>query len=297
MTLTEIKEAAEKQPELRKEILSSFKDEFVKGAEAEGMVVRTKDEDQKYLDNHVKTVVDTKVSEALKPKLDEEFSKTMSKIDEEIRSITGIEKKSGEKTTAYAKRAIEEKQLKGGDPVTKERVKELEDLLRQKESEFDTKMKEKEESLFSQSIDYQVNAVLDKANIAMLPHLKSEEEKQSYVNTQKALIKQGFLSSFKPKKDTDGNIVFYDGDKPQMSTKDGKPKSAGDLISEKFAHYFMPSGPIKSGTGHEGGGGGGATFKSTEDVHKYLEGQKIEAGTEKYIKEYSRIVTENALDS
>lgn len=299
MTIEEVKKAAETSPELKTAIVSSFKDDFVKGATAEGLVVRTKEEDQSYLDNHVKTVVDEKVSKELQTKVDAEFSKALSKIDEEIKSITGIEKNASEKTTAYAKRALAEIKSKGGDPVTKEKVTELEKLLSSTKEDYEKKLKDSEEKIFSKEIEFQVDADLSTRTIAIPSHLKTDAEKQAYVKEEKEMLKQRFLTSVKPKRDNEGNIVYYDGDKPLMSTKDGKPLKAGDIIGEKFSTRFVPQSQQQTGTGFgqdgNGNGTGGGAFKSKEDIHKHLAAQGIEAGTKAYYNEFEKLATENKL--
>jgi hypothetical protein len=296
MTIEEIKTAVEKQPELKTAIVSSFKTDFVAGAEAEGMVVRTKDQDQQYLTNHVNAVVADRVKADLQKEVDKEFGNAMRKIDEEIKAVTGVEKKPGEKTTDYAKRAVEEKR-QGGDPVTKEKVAQLEALMASKETEFNTKLQEKDTQIFNIELGAQVNSFLDKANIAIPVHLKTDEEKQNFVNQQKALIRQGFLGSHNAKKDEQGNIIFYEGDKPVMSTKDGKPKAAGDIIGEKYSAWFVPPGKQTTGTGSGGSSGlpdGG--FKKKEEIHAYLSANGFEAGTGEYMTKLEQLATEAKID-
>lgn len=293
MNLTEIKEAAEKQPDLKKEILSSFKDEFIKGVEAEGMIVRTKEQDQTFLDNHVKTVVDAKVAKELQPAVDAEFSKMMSRIDTEIQQITAIEKTAGEKTTAYAKRALSEKH-KTADPVTKEKIAELENLLSTTKADYEKKLSDAEAKSFTQNIQFQVDADLDKRSFAVPAHLKTDEEKQAFINQQKALLRQGFLSGVTPKKDNEGNIVFYDGDKPLMNIKDGKPKNASDIINEKYSPWFIPEGHKATGTGGGQGGGTGG-FKSKDDIHKHLAAQGVDVKSPAYMEQFEKLTADNKI--
>jgi hypothetical protein len=296
MTIAEIKSEAEKTPALKSEIFSSFKDEFLKGVQAEGMIVRSKDDDQKFLDNHVKTVVDGKVAEQLKEKVAVEYGKSMGEIDTFLKEITGVEKNNGEKTTAYAKRALEAIKAKGGDPVTKAKVEELEKILETKESEYKQKISDLETASFKQMIDFELNSDLDKRNYPVPAHLKTDEEKQKFVAEEKEMIKGNYLSRFTTKKDNDGNIVFYEGDKPLMSQKDGKPMKAGEIISERYAHRFVPTGHVQTGTGTGQQGGGAASgFKTKDDVHKHLAAQGIEAGTKEYMDQYSQLVTDNKL--
>jgi hypothetical protein len=290
-----VRAAVGKTPALLTEILSSFKADFVKGAEAEGLVVRTKEQDQQFLTNHVNATVADRVKVELQKEVDKEFGNAMRKIDEEIKAVTGVEKKPGEKTTDYAKRAVEEKR-QGGDPVTKERVTQLEQLLASKETEFNTKLQGKDTFIFNKELEWQVNGYLDKANIAMPVHLKTDEEKQNFVNQQKALIRQGFLGSHTAKRDEQGNIIFYEGDKPVMSTKDGKPKGAGDIIGEKYSAWFVPSGKVVTGTGGGGEGLPEGGFKKKEEIHAYLAANGIEAGSKAYMDKFESLATEAKID-
>ena len=296
MTIEEIKTAVEKQPELKTAIVSSFKPDFVAGAEAEGMVVRTKDQDQQYLTNHVNAVVSDRVKTELQKEVDKEFGNAMRKIDEEIKTVTGVEKKPGEKTTDYAKRAVEEKR-QGGDPVTKERVTQLETLLANTKTEYETKLKDAETQLFDKEKEWSVNSYLDKANIAVPVHLKTDEEKQNFVNQQKALIRQGFLGSHTAKKDEQGNTIYYEGDKPLMNQKDGKPMQPGDIIGAKYSAWFVPPGKKVGGTGEGGGGGlpeGG--FKKKDEIHAWLSANGHEVGSKAYMEKFEAMATEAKID-
>jgi hypothetical protein len=296
LTVEQVIEAAGKQPDLKTGLLSSLKEDFIK-TPPENVVIRTKDEDQKFLDSHVNTVVEERVSKQLQPKVDEEFSKMLTKIDQHVEAITGVKKTAGEKTFDFAKRAIEEKKTQGGDPVTKERVKQLEDSLSTMKSEYEKKIADTEGKLFSKEIDWQMNGELDKVSIALPVHLKTDQEKQGYINQQKALIKQGFLSSYQPKKDDQGNIVYYKDDQPQLSLKDGKALTAGELIGRDYSAWFVPAGHVQTGTGTGSGNGQGALipsggFKDKESIHKFLAASGIEEGSKKYMEEFQRLASE-----
>jgi len=285
VTMELVRAAVGKTPALLTEILSSFKADFVKGAEAEGLVVRTKEQDQQFLTNHVNATVADRVKAELQKEVDKEFGNAMRKIDDEIKAVTGVEKKPGEKTTDYAKRAVEEKR-QGGDPVTKEKVTQLEQLLASKETEFNTKLQEAHTQLFDKEIEWQVNADLDKRSYALPVHLKTEEEKQAYINQQKAFMRRDLLSTYSRKKDEQGNIIWYEGDKPLMNQKDGKPKGAGDIIGEKYNPWFVPAGKQTTGTGGGNSGLPDGGFKKKEEIHAYLAANGIEAGSKAYMDKF-----------
>lgn len=303
MTIEEIRAAAGKQPELLTAILSSFQSDYVTAAPSLGLVVRTKDQDQQFLDNHVNTVVNdrvnTRMAAELQPKVDQEFGNAMNKIDEEIKSITGVEKKPGEKTTAYAKRAVEEKR-QGGDPVTKEKVTELEGLLAKQKTEFETKLQQSEENAFNREIGFGVDSYLGTVNIAVPAHLKTDEEKQAYVNMQKGLIRQGFTTGYSAKKDADGKTVFYKDGKPQMSAQDGKALAAGDIIKTDYSAYFVPAGQSGSGSGTGGNGNAGTKpeggFKDKAAIHSYLAANGVALGTKEYNDQLETLATESKIE-
>jgi hypothetical protein len=297
VTMDLVRAAIGKTPALLTEILNGFKADFVKGAEAEGMVVRTKEQDQQFLTNHVNAVVADRVKVDLQKEVDKEFGNAMRKIDDEIKIITGIEKKPGEKTTDYAKRAVEEKR-QGGDPVTREKVTQLEQLLASTKTDYETKLKDADAKLFNKEIEWQVTGALDKASIAVPVHLKTDDEKQNFINQQKGMMRQGFLGSYIAKKDEQGNVIYYEGDKPLMNQKDGKPKGASDIIGEKYSAWFVPPGEKKTGTGSGEGGGilpeGG--FKKKEEIHEYLKANGIEAGTKDYMGQFEKLATDAKIE-
>lgn len=286
LTIEEIKTAVEQQPELKDQVLPLV---------AGDKIIRTKEEDQQFLDRHVNAVVDEKVKTKLQAAVDNEFGQALSEIDQEIKTITGIEKQANEKTTAYAKRAIEEKH-KGGDPVTKERVKQLEDMLKQSEEENKRKLEEYQQKLFTTEINHQLNGKLDKVNIALPVHLKTDEEKQAYINQQKALIRQGFLSTYQPKKDEAGNTVYYKGEQPMLSQKDGKPLGADDLVEVDYKPWFVPQTVQQGGTGTgstAGAGSAGGSFKDKESIHKHLAANGLDALSKEYQQQFEKLATEN----
>lgn len=295
VTMELVRAAVGKTPALLTEILSSFKADFVKGAEAEGLVVRTQEQDQQFLANHVNATVADRVKVELQKEVDKEFGNAMRKIDDEIKAVTGVEKKPGEKTTDYAKRAVEEKR-QGGDPVTKERVTQLESLLANTKTEYETKLKDAETQLFDKEKEWSINSYLDKANIAVPVHLKTDEEKQNFVNQQKALIRQGFLGSHTAKKDEQGNTIYYEGDKPLMNQKDGKPMQPGDIIGVKYSAWFVPPGKVVTGAGGGGGGLPEGGFKKKEEIHAHLQANGIAVGTAEYNTQFEQMANEAKID-
>jgi hypothetical protein len=77
LTIDQVKEVAEKQPEFKKGLISSFSNDFI-SQPPDNVVIRTKDEDQKYLDSHVSTVVDERVNKQFN-KVDEQFGQALNR--------------------------------------------------------------------------------------------------------------------------------------------------------------------------------------------------------------------------
>jgi hypothetical protein len=297
LTIDQVKEVAEKQPEFKKGLISSFSNDFI-SQPPENVVIRTKDEDQKYLDSHVSAVVEERVNKQLQSKVDEQFGQALNKIDAEILSLTGIEKKPNEKTTAYVKRVTEEK--RGGDPVTKERLKQLEEESAATKQKYEKELGEERKKFEKREIEFQVDSGLTPKSFPIPAHLKTDEEKQKFIDGQRRLLKNDFLSSVTYKRDDQDNIVYYEGDKPLLDPKDGKPLTADKIIDQKYAAWFVPTAHVQTGTGTGSGGAQGASlpsggFKDKESIHNYLAANGIEAGSKKYMDELQRIADESKI--
>ena len=74
----------------------STKDHIQKWLQAQGLTVRTADEDKSYLDSHVQKEVDKM------------YADSMNEVDAGIFEGTGIKKNNNEKTSAYSLRAAKE---------------------------------------------------------------------------------------------------------------------------------------------------------------------------------------------
>lgn len=288
ITKEAISEALEKTPELKKEVFELVKD-------TEGFVVRTKEEDEAFLANHVNATVEERVAQVLPEKINREFGEAMRKIDEKIEAVTGVKKKDGEKSTDYAHRALQES--KSGDPVTKEKVAHLEKLIETKENEWKEKYQKQTELFNRKEIELQVEASLSEKQFAVPPHLKTDAEKQAYTDNQRRLLKNDFMSSLVSKKDDEGLMTFYDGDTPLLSKKDGKPLTSKDIIEEKYSHYFLKNGrqAAGAGVGAEHTGGEGGAIKSKEDVHAHLRAKGVEAGSKEYLNQFEKLCNDNSI--
>jgi hypothetical protein len=285
MNFEELKPVLEQKPELLGEIVSSFKDSVTQKLAETGFIIRSKEEDASYLDSQIKNLLPAKVGA--------EFGNAMRAIDEQIKTITGIEKSNGEKTTDYAKRAVEEIKTAGADPQVKQRIKDLENLLSNATKEKQSEIEKLQQQLFSKDVEFQQSAFLDSANFAVPSHLKTDEEKQQYIALQRQSLKTMFSQTFAAKKDEAGKIVFYEGDKPLLNTKDGSPLTASDLYKERFGAFIAPAQQVRSGTGQGQtgtvGGQGTGTFGSKEEIHAHLKEAGVAVGSKAYLDQFKAL--------
>lgn len=285
VNIEELKTVLETKPELKEQLLSIVSD---------GRIVRTKEEDQQFLDNHVNVVVGERVKKELQPLVNEEYGKMMASIDGLLENTFGSAKKPGEKTFDFAKRTIEEKHAKGGDPITKETVKQLEELLGKSKSDSEKLLTDLNAKYERQGVENKLDAHLSTKVFPLPAHLLTEEEKQAYTNGQRRLLKQDFLSSFNYKKDGEGNTIFYQGEKPLLSQRDAKALGVESILDDKYSPWFLPSGTTQTGTGTgAGGAGAGGGFKDKDSVHRHLAASGMDAGSKEYRVQFEKLTKEN----
>lgn len=304
MTFAEIQQAVGANPALLTEIAQGFgkdiipvitgNDDLVKEVvpklSSRGFIVRSADEEKSFLTSYLQRndVRDGIVAPAIKDLHD--------RYDNDIFELTGERKGANEKTYDFLKRKITEiKASKIEDPVLKEQLTTLQRSLEDKEKNHKKVVEDIESKYFGREIDLNVSLALDKVNIAVPAQLKSDDEIQSYVNSQKQMMKRDFLSSLTAKKDNDGNIVFYEGDKQMMSTTDGKPLKASDLIQQRYGYYIAKDSGRQQGGAGSGGNGGQSTFSTKEEVYNALVARNMKPLTKEFNDEYAKIISEQKI--
>jgi hypothetical protein len=293
-------------PTLKTEVFSSLNDDFKSFLKEQGISLRTKDEETEFLSNYEKTVIPDKVNAEIGQKV----KAVHDQYDEDLFKLTGKRKAGNQKTYDFLKEQIEEikkAQKKGDhDPVLDDKLKELQsELEKRKDWVPAEKLSELETKYFNESINSRLSLNLDKKPIAAPPHITDEKAKQEYAATQREMIKTNFLQKFTPKKDADGNIVFYLGDKLQINTATAKPLTEAELIDLHYSSYFVPETKTKTGTGTGGGktakaiDTNEASLKTKEDVTEFLNKkynpQGIKVGNKKWNDDYQRILTEQGI--
>ena len=126
--------------------------------------------------------------------------------------------------------------------------------------------------------------------------LKTDEEKQQYTNMQRNMLKYDLLQKLKPQKDKDGNVVFFEGDKPLVSTQDGKPIGAQDIINTRYSSYFTKAQQQQGGAGTGGGVGAPGKFNTRAEVHNFVhEKGNAPRGTKAYLDEVDKLIKEHGI--
>jgi hypothetical protein len=254
-------------------------------------VIRTKADDDSYVNSKVAQEFDTKIGDKIK--------EIHQKYEDDIKEVTGLVKKVNEKAYDFNKRILADLKIKaeaaGGDQALKDQIASLTETLSSKETEHATKLTELQTAAFTKQLNVLIQAEFDKKTIAIPAHITTDEAKQKYISDQKRLLKIDFLQNVTPKEDSEGNIVFYEGDKLLASTKDGKPLTADDLISDKYGSYFSVQQQKQGGAGSGKDGIPATGFTKSEEVYSYLEAKGLKPLTADFNAEAQKLMKEHGI--
>jgi hypothetical protein len=304
MNFAEIQTAVQANPALLNEIANGLgkdiipvigaNEELVKGIVPvlgqKGFIVRSQADEQSYLDTQKKAW-----SNEIIPGRDNEI---YTSIENLIFELTQDKKLSNEKASDYLKRKFNDvKNSKIGDPVLKEQLLTLQSQLSEKDTTHKNEIKTLEDKYFTKELDSLFSSDLNLVNIAIPAHLKTDEEKQQFITSQKSMIKRDAMQSLTAERDSEGNIIFKDETGKQLiSTKDGKPLKPIDIITNKYAFYLAKDeGRKQGGSGSGSGSGSTGTYTSKEQVYEAVKAQGLEPLTKAFSDEYSKLLKENKL--
>jgi len=289
ITVDEIKAAIDSDSSLVGQILGHIESPALNHFVSKGYIIRNKEQDTNYFNTIKNQVIEQEIPSRIKEVHD--------KYDEDIFQLTGERKAPTEKTYEFLKRKISDiKSSKIEDSVLKEQLTTLQKQLEEKDKKYKSEMTDLESKYFGREIDFLVSSDLGQINIALPAHLKTDEEKQKYISTQKSMMKRDLLSALTAKKDNDGNVIFYDGEKQLISTTDGKPLKALDIIKERYGYYLAKDDIRQQGGAGTGGNNTpGSNFTSKEQVYKYLESKGIQPLTKQFNDEYAKLIKEHGI--
>jgi hypothetical protein len=306
MTFAEIQAAVGANPAILGEIATNYgkdivplitKDaELVKGIvpvlSKSGYVVRTQDEEKSFLSSYEQTqeVRDRIMAPAIKEVHD--------LYDKDFEQLFGEKRGSNEKTYNAYKRKIEElKASKITDPTAKDQITKLQADMEKLVMDHKKEVETMEGTFFKEKVTGLFSAALDNVSIALPVHLKNDEEKQKYTASQKSMMKRDLIENITAKRDKDGNVIFYDGDKPLTSPTDGKPLSASDIVNARFVQYIAADGRKMSGAGTQFSQDGKPVFSNKQSVYDYLVAKGLQEKTKPFYDEYEKLIKEHGIVS
>lgn len=277
---------------MKASFLPKVKDEVAKLLESDGIIIRTKAEDDSYIKSQVENEVEVKIKDRIR--------EVHNQYDKDFTEAFGDSKGPHEKTYEFFKRKMADLKKSAGaaDPAEKARIEALQTALQEKDAEYQEKIKDLETQHFKSKVSGVVDAALAGVKLAVPAHIKDDEARQKYVERTRTMIKNEFLSSQSAELDKEGNIIFKDSEgTPMVSKKDGSPLGVNDLVSQQFGGFFFTKEQSARGTGSNGSSGEGNAieFKSREDVHAHVLETGMKAGTPEYNKKVTELITENGV--
>jgi hypothetical protein len=268
--------------------------EFLQPVVAAGWGLQTAAQSATALEAYKKTVIKDRDSELY------------TSFESTIKEASGLDKQPGEKATDYAKRvysatATELADLKtkaqdgaGLTAAEKERMKQLEKGLQDK----DTELKKAQTTFAQQLLDYRKDNDANAALSAIVPTLRKDITGDLLKDVTTARLNQ-FNSQYKAeiqKDDADKDIIVYrDITKNEIALNaQFKPAGASELLGKLFAPYVaadnnQPGG----GSGPQGQGGQkpdvtkdtykpGAAYKTRPELSDDIKKAGFAAGTAEY---------------
>lgn len=255
---------------------------------SEGFIVRSKNDDKSYIDSQIEARRDEIVSPIVR--------EIHSAYDADFEQLFGEKKKPTEKTyDAYKRKVDELKTSKVTDPVIREQLQQAQATIEKMKSDHENAIQKMAGDFSNKELDMMLSQSLEKRSIAIPPHITTEEQKQAYVNKQRGMLKSDFRSSFVAKKDTEGNTVFYQNDKPVLSKQDQKPLDADAIIEEQYSSYFIKTAQQKKGLGLKLNSEGMSTFATKEEAYADVKSRGFAERTKAFTDEYEKVCKENGL--
>lgn len=281
VTFEDIQEAL-KDESMKGKVITALTPDVQKALETSGMIIRSKEQDEAYVNAKVEPLVEVKIKDQIKS--------VHEKYDQDLLELTGDRKKPEEKTYDFLKRKIAEiKASKGGDDVDKDKLKSLQDSLEKMKKDHETEISTIHSGYLKNEVGMNVHVAVSGFNIAVPANL-TDDQKADFIARQRKMIASDFQSAFTAKKDNEGNIVFYKGEQLQISTKDGKPLTAEQLIAENYQTYFAAPGRKQGGAGSGGDYVKELSVTSTkQDILSWLKANNYQENTKDFLDKYEEL--------
>jgi len=237
MNLEDIKNAFAENPEFRSEYLSSL---------SETHVVRTKDDEAKFLSNYEDKLASDKTRDIA------------TSIESDIYNASGVEKTEGEKYYDYLKRVVsdlkgkagrvkglesklEELKNSGVDEETKRELTELKELIPKLKSEHETQLMDLKKKHDTDRKRSEIMSSL--SEVALDPSLPEDVAKVMKANAVEKLL--NLKSSF-----SDGKLIYVNDSGDTVRHEESlEPKSSKDLLIESLSSILKKQEQTTKGLG------------------------------------------------
>ncbi len=235
MTYAEIKAAIDGDASLKAELLKGLEPDVITALTTAGNVVKKKVE------------IDQEITTAKGEATRDAHSAWETKIGE----LTGKTRPEGKKGLDWAVEEITAiKSKAAGSDTDKSELNQLRTEL----NTLRTELTNKDAESFKREVNGLIDGAVQNANILIPAHLKTDEEKNSYVALQRKALKSLFTSELVAKTDQERGTVFFEGENAIL--KDGKALTPTDIIRDRYKTFLAPEKQQQNGAGTGGNGGG-----------------------------------------
>jgi hypothetical protein len=213
-----------------------------------GLVVRTTQEDAEFISNFEKNALPSKIEAGVEEKIKTRISEVATAIEKDIFDSSGVPKNDGEKYYDYAKRVVGSlKENKGGD--TEKLLRDRLAIFEPKVQELEQQLREKDELAKAEILNFKKSTLIDSATsnlpIAYPAHLTTDEAKLEYKKTFERIVRSDFETKYKAI-DNNGEVVFYEGDKPLLDASNAYQKPEA-IIRSNYSYFIAPEQQQKGG--------------------------------------------------
>ncbi|PMD94848.1 hypothetical protein BWI97_15740 [Siphonobacter sp. BAB-5405] len=245
LTFAEIRTAIDSDAALKSELLKGIEPEVVAALTSAGNVVKKK------------TELDQEITNARTEERTNATREVHEAWEGKVAEATGKTKPAGKKGIEWAVEEISAIKTSSSSDTDKSELNQL----RTKVQNLETQMRTKDDEAFKREVKGLVDGAVENANLFVPPHLKTDEEKNAYLTTQRRALRAVFTAELVAKTDPERGTVFFEGDTALL--KDGKVLNPTDIIKDRYKTFLAPEKQQQQGTGTGGNGSNGG------EVNKY----------------------------
>lgn len=187
--------------------------------------------------------------------IDEAIRKAHESWETKLATSLGKQKPEGIKGLDWAASEIET--LKKPATVDNPTDKAIEDSavksLTEKVQALEKQIADKEKANLELEINTHIREGIASQKLAVPSHLKGEEA-EKFQATQRAALEYQIKSGFRTEKDSQGRVVFFEGDTPLIDPATQAPLKAEQIVRSRFGYMLEAPKPTTTGTGQHPNG-------------------------------------------